>query len=150
MCTSLNYACRSWYFLGFVTLLLTASIWGGTDCSWFVNKILKSEFIFIMSHCLMSSTHFPIEIGLESTQVWCWLLTEMLNPSWVTAESAPLQQICVWLPASLSVSLKPAIKILLSVSSPTASKSCLTQRRFADKKDKQHVRFSLSQYCGWC
>lgn len=93
MCTSLNYACRSWYFLGFVTLLLTASIWGGTDCSWFVNKILKSEFIFIMSHCLMSSTHFPIEIGLKYASLVLiidWNVEPQLGHGWICSTPADL------------------------------------------------------------
>lgn len=66
--------CRSCDFLGFVMLLLTASLRGGTDYISSVIKILKTVYMIIMSHCcrcLMSSSHFPIEISLESTRVWC-------------------------------------------------------------------------------
>ncbi len=95
--------------------------------------------MFIMSNCCQClrchSYSFPSEISVVNSQVWILVIVDVvywLNcwgyvmprsllpvPSWVNL----LQRICVWLPASLSVSLKATIMILLSVSSPTASQS---------------------------
>lgn len=107
--------------------------------------------MYIMSNCCQclrchSYSFYHRNQLSKSTSLDSWLALWMLFIDWIVGVTwgcdhcAPCgrEWIWVWIPASLSVSLKATIKILLSVSSPTASQSCPTQTW-------NMMRFYLSQ-----